>query len=72
MMLQEYQSAYFHFFRLKMTHFIGLEKSTNLFDFSNKYLSITRLPKNVRTVNSFMDFDRIKILQKVTSLLLRQ
>lgn len=72
MMLQEYQSAYFHFFRLKMTQSIGLEKSANLFDFSNKYLSITWLPKNVRTVNSFMDFDRIKILQKVTSLLLRQ
>lgn len=37
MMLQEYQSAYFHFFRLKMTQSIGLEKSANLFDFSYKY-----------------------------------
>lgn len=64
MMLQKYQSGDLHFFRVKMTQSIGLEKSANLFDFSYKYLSITWLPKNVRTVNSFMDFDRIKILQK--------
>lgn len=55
-MLQEYQSAYFHFFRLKMTQSIGLEKSANLFDFSYKYLSITWLPKKCQNSKQLYGF----------------
>lgn len=56
MMLQEYQSAYFHFFRLKMTQSIGLEKNANLFDFSYKYLSITWLPKKCQNSKQLYGF----------------